>query len=239
MASLGYGDPMPRLHTLRIRQTNVVFAPLSGLPPLTVLAVHATPCTSLVQKSCSTLTSLMLEEVTVLGDMSDSLPLPSLTYLSLYATVNLKPRIVAPALVTYHEGGYSIRESFPTSLPTVTEYGIFDACPDFAELHRFFPHISRLSIRAPVPDLPLILASLANEPAFLPHLQIIEVGPPSRDIQVGDQELRAMKDSVLARNIANKTNVTLHVRTEESLHIPLYFALVCCYLPSSESLLIL
>jgi hypothetical protein len=237
----GVWGPMPRLHTLRIRQTNVSFAPLGDLPPLTVLAIHATPCASLVQKSCSTLTSLMLEEVAFLGDKSDSLSLPSLTYLSLYAVVNLKPRIVAPALVTYHEGGYSIRESFPASLPTVTEYGIFDApeaCPDFVELHHFFPHISRLSIRAPVPHLPSILASLANKPAFLPHLQIIAVGSPSRNIQVGDKELRVMKESVLARNIANKTNITLCVKTEESFHIPLYFALVCCYLPSSESLLI-
>jgi hypothetical protein len=238
----GVWNPMPRLHTLRIGETNVSFAPLGGLPPLTALAVYATPCASLVQKSCSTLTSLMLEKVTFSGDMPDSLYLPSLTYLSLYAVVNLKPRIVAPALVTYHEGGYSIRESFPTSLPTVTEYGLFDtsgACLDFGELHHFFPHTSRLSIRAPVPHLQLILESLANEPACLPHLQIVAVGPTSRKMQVGDQELRVMKDSFLARNIANKTNVTLCVKTEESLHIPLYFAFVRCYLPSVESLLIL
>jgi hypothetical protein len=223
----GVWGPIPRLHTLRIGTTNLSFAPLSGLPPLTVLAVYGTPCALLVQNSCSTLTSLMLSRVFFSGGMSDSLALPSLIYLSLYEVPNLKPRIIAPALVTYHEGGYSVRESFPMSLFTVTEYGLFDTsatCPDFSELHHFFPHTSRLSIRSHVPNLPLILESLANKPACHPHLQIIAVGPSSRNMSICDQHLRLMKDSVLARNIANKTNVTQSVKPEESLHIPLYFA---------------
>jgi hypothetical protein len=240
--SSGTWGPMPKLHTLRIGRTDSSFAPLDGLPPLTVLAVCSTHCSSLVHKSFNTLTTLMLQAISFLKDIPKSITFPSLTYLSLYAVGNLKPRIVAPALVTYHEGGCTIRESLSTSLPSVIEYGLYyrpdytplPYRPDPVELHSFFPHISRLSIRAPVSYLPSILETLANEPASLPDLHKIAVGSISQYTPVGEKEFREMRAHVLARNLANKKKVTLYLEKEGSFHIPLFFGVVRYHLSRRE-----
>ena len=81
----------------------------------------------------------MLAEIS-LDDTSGSLDFPSITFLSLYAVENLKHRMNVPVLATYHEGGGTEEEEFPTPLPLLAEYGIFhSACtppPEVMKLHR-------------------------------------------------------------------------------------------------------
>lgn len=225
----GAWGSMPKLRTLRIGSTDLFFAPLDDLPPLTVLVVYETPCLLLVQKSHNVLTTLMLDDVLLLKDSSSTITFPSLTYLSLSNVPNLKPHMVTPALVTYHEGGCSASESFPMSLPSLVEYGLLAPCAsliDPAELHHFFPHISRLSIRTSAFILPSIVESLAKKPDFLPNLQIIAVAPNLKHSQVPQRDIRDMMDYVFARNLASGTHVTLCIGEQASIQVPLFFGAV-------------
>ncbi len=120
----------------------------------------------------------MLDDVILRDSMSAPVALPSLIYLSLYDVDGLKPHINAPCLITYHEGGRTVKESFSAPLPSLIEYGVHDLRAinfHLAEWHLFFPNILRLSVRAHQDVLLSCLDSLANQPHLLPALREISV----------------------------------------------------------------
>ena len=54
----------------------------------------------------------MLTDVSVLDAIPSPMAFSSLTYLSLFGVLGLKPYINTPCLVTFHDGGSSPPESF-------------------------------------------------------------------------------------------------------------------------------
>ena len=217
---------MPKLRSLCL---DIFTGSLESLAPLKVLVLSFCRITSLSQHSPS-LVSLMLDSVKLGGPISGSVDFPSLAYLSLEDMSDLKPKINAPRLVTYHESSANTHKSFSAPLHSLVEYGIwaqdgYDI--DLKEWHNSFPNISRLSIRADPPVLISILAILSIHLDLLPALQMISVGHPSNpDARFTRKEQQMMEDLVRVRSEACHLDVALYFEPEKPLHIPLFFAIV-------------
>jgi hypothetical protein len=191
-------DSMFALRSLRLVAARVVFTlPWSELPQLEALTLCYTRITSLPQH-CQSLTTLMLESVSFEDAISSPITFPSLTFLSLYKVLGLKPYINAPCLVSYHEG-FS-EEPFSSPVPSLVDYRVY--CPSSnyvnpAKWHRSFPNMLRLTIVAHPPALVSSILSLSRDPHSLPALQTINAR--SRRISPTEQQQELIKDLVQAR----------------------------------------
>ena len=216
--------PMPELQSLRLGQTKNVGLVLNDLPPLKMLALYINRSISLSRHSVSLMT-LMLHSVSVEDVISGSVDFPSLTYLSLYRVRGLKSYINAPYLVTYHEGGYTVRESFPAPVPSLVEYGVYGLRSHYSdptEWHRSFPNILRLAIRADPPLLISFLDSLSGHPQSLPALQMISAYFARMwSATFSEEDEEVMKSLVRVRSEACHMDITLHL--ELPFRIPLFF----------------
>ena len=201
---------------------------LHDLNSMESLVLYLTTCTSLAQHSLS-LTTLMLDDVTFGDPMSSPVGFPSLTYLSLYDVRGLKRHINAPSLDTYHEGGDTIHESFPTPLPSLVEYGLYD--PNFGDSnpskwHKDFPNISRVAIRASPHILVELLDSLSTHlPSFL-ALRTISVGSDAVTVQFTEDEQEIMKNLIGVRGDSCHMGVALCFEEAPSFQIPIFFGAV-------------
>ena len=214
---------MPKLQSLQLRDLQWCLLPLSGLPPLKILTLSRIKCTSVLRHSQS-LTTLMLYDMPLVDAISGPVTFASLTYLSLYSVEGLKPHINAPCLVTYHEGGSTVRESFNISLPSLVEYGVSHQVTNSADPAKWdlsFPNIIRLSLRASRRMLLALLTSLADQPHSLPALQTINAveirtgtcGIPE-DVQENIERLNQVR------------NVVVCFETWQPFQIPLFFGVV-------------
>ena len=230
---------MPTLQSLCSGRISYVVSLLDGVPPLKTLALHRNKCISLSRHSPS-LVTLMLHSVPLGDAISGSIDFPSLTYLSLYHVSGLKPHINAPHLATYHESRCTVRESFSAPVPSLVEYGVWGTqhyCSDLRELHRTFPNILRLSIRADPLIIISLFDSLSGQPHSLPALQAISVGSVrfwDINIRFLEEDQKTMESLVRARSEACHLDIALHFETEWPFHIPLFFGDVS-YSPPDES----
>ncbi len=218
-------DAMPALRSLRVGHVSVDGLSANTLPPLRVLILrNVVGFDCIIKNSSHSLTTLMLDHVEVL-DTLETLEFPSLSLLSLYEVMNLKHRLNLPALTTYHEGARTEEESFPMSLPFLTEYGIYQANkkPLFSvtRLHLCYPNLSRLSIRAHPPSVKAILHSLSNRPTSLPMLRILAVGPLYGADEYSREDKDSMMNDVFVRNTG--TSVKMELCFDGKLRVPLYF----------------
>ena len=213
---------MPQLRSLRLGVTNLAVTPLNGLFSLKSLALDCTNCAFLPRHSLS-LTTLMLEDVSLKDIVLGPVSFPSLTYLSLYNVTGLKPHIDAPHLATYHEGGTTMTESFPTPLQSITEYGVFyqgTIVPDLTKWHPNFTTVSRLSIRAHSPVLVEFLDSLARHPHVLPALRTISVRGMVNSPRMAAKRL--MLESVSVRSTACQMKIALYFEKAQPSWIPIF-----------------
>jgi len=158
---------MPKLQSLRLCGAS------SSIIPPDLPSLSRTEFTSVLRHSQS-LTTLTLSYVSLVDTISGPVTLPSLTYLSLHCVTALKPHINAPCLVTYHEVGGTVDESFNIPLPSPMEYGMAPPparSPDPAEWHRSFPNILKLSLHADQLVVISILTFLANQPRSFLHCE--------------------------------------------------------------------
>jgi hypothetical protein len=221
-AHLGY---MPHLQSLRLGNAWFNVVPLNELALLKMLFLCRIQCTSVLRHSQS-LTTLMLDSISFVNEISGPVTFPSLTYLSLFSVRGFKPHIIAPCLVTYHEGGSTGRESFNISVPSLVEYGVYHpsaSSPDPAEWHLSFPNILRLSLRADELVLLSFLTSLAIQPQSLPALQTISAGGIRMGIyQISEVVQANMESLVLVRNEACDVDVVLYFETGPPFQIPIF-----------------
>ena len=216
---------MPQLRSLRLGDTNFAVQPLDGLFSLEYLALFYSNCAFLPQHSPS-LTTLMLETVSLEGIISGPVSFPSLTYLSLYDVTGLKPYIDAPHLVTYHEGGGDMTQSFTTPLQSITEYGVYykeTAVPDLTAWHPAFTNVSRLSIRAYPMVLVPLFDSLASHLHVFPALRTICVGMVELGINFIENVRKPMMESVQVRSRACGMDIALYFGPSQ---IPIFFGRV-------------
>jgi len=228
----------PKLRSLRLgfkgwTSANSTVVPLNDLTSIELLVLCHITCTSLVQHSPS-LTTLMLESVSLGDTISSRVDFPSLIYLSLYDVRGLKPHVNAPCLVTYHEGADTTQESFSTPLPSLVEYGLYDPASghsDPTKWHILFPNISRVAIRAVPRVAMLLLDSLSAHLRFLLVLRMICVGPVkedhfTEDIQFTEDEQKTMKSLIGVRSDACHVDVELCFEKTLPYRIPIFFGAV-------------
>ena len=170
----------------------------------------------------------MLDSVSFEDAISGPVAFPSLIYLSLHNVKGLKHYISAPCLVTYHEGGRTVSESFYTPWLSLVEYGVYNPCisnADPAEWHLYFPNILRLSLRAGPPLLVSILESLAKQPHSLPALRTISVGPMHmhQENPIPKKAQETMESLVLVRSEASHMDVVLCFQTDPPSEMPIFF----------------
>ena len=225
---------MPALRSLRLGGITMDILPSNILPALRVLVlstVKENEFDYIIQNSYHSLTTLMLDDLEV-SNAPETLEFPSLSFLSLLAVQNLKPRMSVPALITYHEGRITEKESFSMPLPLLTEYGIysFNILPHFnpSRLHHYHPNLSRVSIRSIASSVKAFLHSLSGQPTSLPMLRILAVEPAfgSKDFSREDKD--NMMDDVSVRNTA--TSVKMELCFDGALRVPLYFGDVRVYI---------
>ena len=215
---------MPKLRSLRLGATNVSAVPLSTLDSFRVLILH-NECSISLPQSFNSLTRLMLDDVLLVDPISGPVAFHSLIYLSLYDVNGLKPHIDAPCLITYHEGGYTVEESFSAPLPSLIEYGVYyphHIHLNIAEWRLLFPNILRLSLRGAQDVLFSWIESLADQPHMLPALQEICIAEP-HGMLIPENTQRIMENLVKARREAHGIDVMLYFEPGPSFRIPLYF----------------
>jgi hypothetical protein len=209
--------PMPELQSLRIGRLNWS---VGDIGPLKVAILYRTNCISFPRHSQS-LTTLMLDEVSLGDAISSPVDFPSLTYLSLFYVSGLKPYINAPSLVTYHEGGNITDETFPIRLPSLLEYGatrIKTCHPDLTTWHNSFPNILRLLIKGLPPVLISFLRNLSDHPHLLPELQTISV--LSMDPKFTEAQKEIMERLVRDRSEACHLCIDPHIEKGVLHYIP-------------------
>ena len=213
---------MPELQSLRLHAMGWFPLPWSEHTPLKVLALYATRLSSIPNYSQS-LTTLMLDNVSVGDAIRGPVALPSLTYLSLHDVIGLKSHLKVPSLVTYHEGWGAERESFSAPVPSLAEYGVFGLnfnCSYHKIWHRSFPNILRLAIRARPLVLISSLRSLSRHPHSLPMLQTISVKATGGSLPEEDQG--TLQSVIRGRSEACHMDVALYFETKPPYQIPIF-----------------
>jgi len=213
----------PKLQSLRLGPTTAFVVPLDDLPPLKTLSLYSIKYISLSRHHAS-LVALMLHTIHLESAISSSIDFPSLTHLALFGVRGLKPHINAPCLVTYHESGYTVQESFSAPILSLAEYGVYGTDPNphsaATRWHRSFPNILKLSIRAGPPVLISILHSLAGHPHLLPALRMLSVGSSwtwGAKIAKGDQ--KTMEGLIQERSEACLRATALRFEPGQRLHL--------------------
>ncbi len=230
-------DAMPALRSLRVGYTSVDILPSKTFPPLRVLALSEVKGYNyIIQSTYRSLTTLMLECLNV-PNTSETLEFPSLSFLSLFAVKNLKHRMSVPALITYHEGLITEKESFSMPLPLLTEYGIYELHTDPvfnpSRLHQYYPNLSRFSVRASASSVKAFLHSLSGQPTSLPMLRILAVEFPFGIKEPSKEDKDSMMNDVSVRNTA--TGVKLELCFDGTRRVPLYFGEVRVYIKYGRS----
>lgn len=212
---------MPQLRSLCAGPIDFCVVPWSELALLEVLALWDTSYTLLQQHSQS-LTTLMLDDVTLADAISGPVDFPVLTYLSLCNVISLKPHVNTPRLVTYHERGDTQREPFPAPIQSLVEYGVYGLESGGLGWCHSFPNLSRLSIRADPPVLISFLDSLSDHPHSLPAVQIISAGTMKQwDVRLTKEDQEIMKSKV------HDLDVALRFERGKPFYIPIFFGEVC------------
>ena len=229
-------DAMPALRSLRVGSISVAILPSKTFPALRVLALFKVKQFDyIIQNSYHSLTRLMLDSLYV-PNSSETVEFPSLRFLSLFSVLNLKHRMIVPALTTYHEGDIPEEESFPMPLPLLTEYGIFELnirpSLDATRLHQCYPNVSRVSVRAYVPVVKWFLHSLSGLPTSLPMLRLLAVKNPVEDKDFSREDKASMMDEVFMRNTATSVEMELCF---DGRRVPLYFGEVRVYIRECQS----
>jgi hypothetical protein len=199
---------MPALRSFRASHISLDAVPSNTFPPLKDLGLYSVEdCDSVIRYSYHSLTSLMLGYIS-LQHTSEFLEFPSLRLLSLVDVKNVKHRMNVPSLTTYHESGRVEEESFPMPLPFLIEYGIYrgpsESPLSVTRLHRRYPNISRLSVRAHPNHVKLLVRSLGRLPTALPMLRLLAV----KDVFPLGAKYSMMND-VFARNMASSVKMEL------------------------------
>lgn len=217
--------PMPQLRSLHSGPIDFSAVPWNELDSLKMLTLWNTNYTVLQQHSKS-LTTLMLDDVTLTDTISGLVDFPSLTYLSLWNVTGLKPHIKTPCLFAYHEGGETQIESFSAPVPSLMEYGVCGLEFSNPEWNRYFPNLARLSVRAHVSVLISIFDSLSNPSHSIPSLEMINAGLINEwDYTDGDIEIMD--------NIVPQLGVAVIFESTDPFHIPIFFGEVYIY-PSDD-----
>ena len=228
---------MPALRFLRARYISMSALRSNVFPPLRDLALFKVyDCESIIRNSYHSLTSLMLG-YTLLQDTSESLEFPSLRFLSFNRVHNIKHRMNVPALTTYHESEEMEEESFPMSLPSLIEYGVYrpnDNSPiNVTKLHQCYPNISRLSTRDRPSNVRQFIHSLSSQPTALPMLQILAVEDVYRSTRYSGEDKESMRNDVSVRNMAS--SVKMELCFDGRARLPLYFGDVSVYINKYQS----
>ena len=233
---------MPELHSFQAKKISMWARPSDIFPPLRVLVLTmANNCDCIIRNSSYSLTSLMLGRIS-LQYASESLEFPSLRFLSLYIVKNIKHRMNAPALTTYHESDEMEGESFPVSLPSLIEYGIYrlnDKSPfNVTKLHQFYPNISQLSARARPSSVKQFLHSLNGQPTALPMLRILAVDivyvhGAHNSMELSKKDKESMMKGVSLRTMAS--GVKMELCFDGRVRFPLYFGTVRVYITNFPS----
>ena len=226
---------MPALFSFRASYISMGALPSTVFPPLRVLALSTVDdCDSIIRNSYHSLTSLVLGGIS-LQDTSQPLEFPSLRFLSLYGVNNLKHRMNAPALTTYHESDEMEGESFSESLPSLIEYGIYQLKSPFnvTKLHQCYPSISRLSLRAHPSIAKLFLHSLSGQPTALPMLRILAVDTVYNSMEYSEEDKGSMMKDVSGRNMASSVKMELYF--DGMVQLPLYFGAVRVHINKGQS----
>jgi hypothetical protein len=220
---------MPALRSLFSGDANAFVVPLDRLPRLKTLILYTKKYASLSQASPS-LVALILHSASFGNTISGSLDFPSLNHLALFGVRGLKPNINAPHLVTYHESGWTIIESFSAPILSVVEYGICGInfhCPDPTEWHRSFPNIERLAIQAGPHDLISLLRSLSGQPYSLPALKMISASSTRMwGDEFPEEAQETMENLNRVRSEAYNKSIALRFELGKHLHLPIRFAYV-------------
>jgi hypothetical protein len=216
---------MPALRSLRASHISMDSLPSNAFRPLKVLALYtAKDCDCFIRHSYHSLTSLMLGRVS-LQYTSEPLEFPSLRFLSLFAVENVKHRMNAPALTTYHESGRVEEESFPMPLPFLIEYGIYRLITEpplnVTKVHQRYPNISRISFRAHPSDVKQFLRSLRLQPTALPMLRLLAVEAAYDVMKYSGEDKYVMMNDVFVRNMAS--SVKMELCFDGKFRVPLYF----------------
>jgi hypothetical protein len=222
---------MPELRSLRANFISVDTLPSNPFPLLRALALYTVKdCDSVIRHSYHSLTSLMLGGIS-LQYTSEPLEFPSLRFLSLFAVGNVKHRMNAPALTTYHESGRVEQVSFSMPLPFLIEYGVYrlkiEPPLNVTKVHQRYPNISRLSLRARPPDVKLFLRSLRLQPTALPMLRILAVEAVHDLMKYSGEDKYSMMNDVFVRNMAS--SVKMELCFDGKTRVPLYFGNVRVY----------
>ena len=213
---------MPELRSPHLCLTVVDSVPLDSLPSLKTLVLHMIRCPSLSRHSPS-LVKLMLHTVHLEDAISGPIDFPSLTHLALFHVGGLKPHINAPYLVTYHESGFAVDESFSATIPSLVEYGVYgiDRSTYSAPTgwYRSFPNIQKLFIRADPSVLILLLHSLASHLHSLPALQMISAGSGWMwGAKLTKEDQKTMESLIQVRSEAGLRDIALCFEQGQSLH---------------------
>ena len=185
-----------------------------------------TSCASLPRHAPS-LTTLLLQGISLEDTTSGPIPFPSLTYLSLYDVTGLKPHMDAPCLATYHEGGSTMDESFPASSRSIVEYGVVRprfSAPDLTKWDRDFPNVSRLAVRTDLDCRVGVLECLASHPHLLPALRMISLRNPYGLRIEGSEE--PILQIVESRREAYRMDIAVHFEAGNTFQIPITLAIV-------------
>ena len=221
---------MPELRSLRLRSMNFSVVPSNDLASLKVLILSNTDHISLPRHSPS-LTTLMLDDISLVDTISGPMSFPSLTYLSLYNARGLKPYVNAPYLVTYHEGGSNVGESFSAPLHSLVEYGVYGLNSKYSDptkWHHSFPNISRVFIRADPPVLNPFLDSLSGPSKPLPALRMISAGIVRTGFRPFTEAHQEIVDNFTeVRSEGRRLGITLCFEAGPPFEIPIFFGKVC------------
>ena len=208
---------MPTLRSLRSGPIDGSMVEQSVLASLELLALYKANNISL-QRHYISLTTLMLDDLTLGDVISAPIDFPSLTYLSLWNMAGLKPHINAPCLTTYHEGGGTQDESFSAPLCSLVEYGIYGPGFSYSAWSYSFPILSRLSIRAESTIIISFLGLFSNFWHLFPALRTISVA------SVKFQELGfTQEDREIMMAKVHDLDVVLHFEVGVPVHIPIFF----------------
>ena len=244
---------MPALQSLALTSIPCEpFATPGVIPPLSELSLSYNAIWyPLVWHSHHTLTSLALHSCGRWAgggeDEYHPIEFPNLLFLFLYGIRSFKPYITTPRLQTLHEASNLVLDSFPRPLPSLTECSVraipiqstmvdanyYNDIPliHVESLHSEFPNLVKLSLRARAKVTLAFFLELADYPACLPNLRLVEIENSRSEATFSDMEITVI-EICLVRRSQGALSVPLRAsfgEPGEIREIPLFLAGVCNY----------